>query len=84
MRSFSEEYNHRALHEILFSLTSKFGGDCYWKIPGSTFDYFLMAIAPTVLYAFALNQLSSNGGIGLGSDHGGLYWLITFGLQPTL
>lgn len=74
MRSFAEEQS-QGTSDILFSLPVSLVEIVIGKFLGVLL-IILMAIAPTVFYAFALDQLSSNGGLDWGATMGAYIGLL--------
>lgn len=74
MRSFAEEQS-QGTSDILFSLPVSLVEIVIGKFLGVLL-IILMAIAPTIFYAFALDQLSSNGGLDWGATMGAYIGLL--------
>lgn len=74
MRSFAEEQS-QGTSDILFSLPVSLVEIVIGKFLGVLL-IILMAIAPTVFYAFSLDQLSSNGGLDWGATMGAYIGLL--------
>ena len=77
MRSFAEEQS-QGTAEILYSLPISLVDIVIGKFLGVLL-IILMAIAPTIFYAFALEQLSTTGGLDLGATIGSYIGLLLLG-----